>query len=193
MSQSVTVKLTDVTLTQSTSTVQVTRTVPDVVVSGISGPAGPAFPGYYGSFSDTTIQTIAADTAQPMTFDTTEASHGVSIGSPTSKVVIGHTGTYNIQFSAQMDKTDSGTDYVSIWLDVNGQDVPRTCTDLTMSGNNTVLLAAWNFVYTFTAGDYFRLMWSSTDSSMRLKSLAARTGPVRPSVPSVILTVVQVQ
>ena len=193
MSQQVTLKLTNVTLTQTTKTVQVTRTVPEVVIAGVSGPVGPAFPGYYGSFTDSTTQTIAADTATPMTFDTTEESDGVTIGTPTSRIVIANAGTYNIQFSAQLDKSDGGSDDVTIWLDVNGNNVARSATDLTIPNNPGRVVAAWNWVYTFTAGQYFRLMWSTPDNRMRLLAAGTRTGPVRPAVPSVILTVTQVQ
>ena len=193
MSQQVTVKLTDVTLTQSTDTIQVTQAVPEVVIAGISGPAGPSWTGYYGSFSDSTTQTITADTAKAVTFDTTEESDGVAIGTPTSRIVITNAGTYNIQFSLQVDKTDGGQDDATIWLRVNGNDVPRTATDITVEQSARRLVAAWNFVYTFTAGQYFELVWSSHDASMRLKSEVTRTGPVRPAVPSAILTVTQVQ
>ena len=193
MSQQVTLKLTNVTLTQTTDTVQVTRTVPEVVIAGVSGPVGPAFPGYYGSFSDSTTQTIAADTAKAVTFDTTEESDGVAIGTPTSRIVITNAGTYNIQFSLQLDKTDGGQDDATIWLRINGQDVPRTATDVTLEQSARRIVAAWNFVYTFTAGQYFELVWSSHDPSMRLKSEVTRTGPIRPAVPSAILTVCQVQ
>ena len=190
MSQQVTLKLTNVTLTQTTDTVQVTRTVPEVVIAGVSGPA---FPGYYGSFTDSTTQTIAANTATPMTFDTTEESDGVTIGTPTSRIVIANAGTYNIQFSAQLDKTDGGSDDVTIWLDVDGNNVARSATDLTIPSNPGRVVAAWNLVHTFTAGQYFRLMWSTPDNRMRLLAAGTRTGPVRPAVPSVILTVTQVQ
>ena len=193
MSQQVTLKLTNVTLTQTTDTVQVTRTVPEVVIAGVSGPVGPAFSGYYGSFSDSTIQTITADTAKAVTFDTTEESDGVAIGTPTSRIVITNAGTYNIQFSLQLDKTDGGQDDATIWLRINGQDVPRTATDVTLEQSARRIVAAWNFVYTFTAGQYFELVWSSHDPSMRLKSEVTRTGPIRPAVPSAILTVCQVQ
>ena len=193
MSQQVTLKLTNVTLTQTTDTVQVTRTVPEVVIAGVSGPVGPAFPGYYGSFTDSTTQTITADTAKSVTFDTTEESDGVAIGTPTSRIVITNAGTNNIQFSLQLDKTDGGQDDATIWLRINGQDVPRTATDVTLEQSARRIVAAWNFVYTFTAGQYFELVWSSHDPSMRLKSEVTRTGPIRPAVPSAILTVCQVQ
>ena len=193
MSQQVTVKLTDVTLTQRTDTIQVTQAVPEVVIAGISGPAGPSWTGYYGSFSDSTTQTLTADIAKAVTFDTTEESDGVAIGTPTSRIVITNAGTYNIQFSLQVDKTDGGQDDATIWLRVNGNDVPRTATDITVEQSARRIVAAWNFVYTFTAGQYFELVWSSHDPSMRLKSEVTRTGPVRPAVPSAILTVTQVQ
>jgi hypothetical protein len=193
VSQQVTVKLTDVTLTQRTDNIQVTQAVPEVVIAGISGPAGPSWTGYYGSFSDSTTQTITADTAKAVTFDTTEETDGVAIGTPTSRIVITNAGTYNIQFSLQVDKTDGGQDDATIWLRVNGNDVPRTATDITVDQSARRLVAAWNFVYTFTAGQYFELVWSSHDASMRLKSEVTRTGPVRPAVPSAILTVTQVQ
>jgi hypothetical protein len=131
--------------------------------------------------------------AKAVTFDTTEESDGVTIGTPSSRIVITNAGTYNIQFSLQLDKTDGGQDDATIWLRINGQDVPRTATDVTLEQSARRIVAAWNFVYTFTAGQYFELVWSSHDPSMRLKSEVTRTGPIRPAVPSAILTVCQVQ
>ena len=127
-----------------------------------------------------------------MTFNTTEESNGVSIGSPTSRIVIANAGTYNVQFSAQMDKTDGGQDDATIWFRVNGVNVPRTATDVTIEQSARRIVAAWNFVYTFTAGQYFELVWSSPDSSMRLLSEGTSSNPTRPAVPSVILTVTRV-
>lgn len=193
MSSDVTVRVTDVVVRSAGNDVVVRSDGPRIVAAGGSGPAGPTWEGWYGSFSDSTTQTITADTATAMTFNTTEESYGVSRGTPTSRIVIANAGTYDIQFSAQLDKTDSGEDNVSLWLRVNGSDVPRTCTDLTLPKNDAKAVAAWNFVYTFTAGQYFELVWSSPDHHMRLYAEGTRTEPVRPAVPSVILTVTRVR
>ena len=195
MSSNVTVRVTDVVVRSAGNDVVVRSDGPRIVAAGGSGPAGPAgatWQGYYGSFSDSTTQTIAANTATPMTFNTTEESNGVSIGSPTSRIVIANAGTYNVQFSAQMDKTDGGQDDATIWFRVNGVNVPRTATDITIEQSARRIVAAWNFVYTFTAGQYFELVWSSPDSSMRLLSEGTSSNPTRPAVPSVILTVTRV-
>lgn len=192
MSSDVTVRVTDVVVRSAGNDVVVRSAGPAIVAAGGSGPAGPTWNGYYGSFSDSSIQTIAANTATPITFNTTEESYGVSRGTPTSRIVITHAGTYNVQFSAQLDKTDSGEDDVSVWLRVGGNDVARTCTDVTLPKNDAKLVAAWNFVYTFTDGQYFELVWSSADHDLRLYATGTRTAPIRPAVPSVICTVTRV-
>jgi hypothetical protein len=192
MSSNVTVRVTDVVVRSAGNDVVVRSDGPRIVAAGGSGPAGPTWEGYYGSFSDSTTQTITANTATPITFNTTEESNGVTVGSPTSRLVIANAGTYNVQFSAQLDKTDGGQDDATIWLRVNGTNVARTATDVTVEQSARRIVAAWNFVYTFTAGQYVELVWSSPDSRMRLLAAGTRTGPVRPAVPSVICTVTRV-
>jgi hypothetical protein len=146
--------------------------------------------GYNGSFYDTTIQTIAAiNTAYAMTYDTTVLSNGITIES-SSHIKFTYSGVYNIQFSAQIDNTASPAAIVWIWLRKNGtSDVAYSATKVHVQGSNAYLVAAWNFVDTFTAGDYVEIMWSSDKTSVRLLSEIA-SSPV-PAIPSVILTVVQ--
>ena len=51
-------------------------------------------------------------------------------------------------------------------------------------------MAAWNFVVSATANDYYRLLWMSPDSHVEIVAVTA--GAVVPAIPSVILTVVPV-
>jgi len=100
---------------------------------------------------------------------------------------------YNIQFSAQLDKTDAGTDLVDIWLALNGQNNPVPWTNTSVAVSTTLKsVAAWNFVVELQANDFVQLMWSSPDANMRLFSQPATTNPTRPGIPSVIVTVTQV-
>lgn len=142
----------------------------------------------YGSFYDTTTQTAAAiNTAYAMTFNTTELSQGVTRGTPTSRIYVDTLNTYNIQFSAQIDKTAGGVGLVWIWLRKNGVNVPDSTGQIRIQGNNAEILAAWNYVIELNAGDYIELMWEVDDTSVIL--LAEVASAVHPSVPSVILTV----
>lgn len=142
----------------------------------------------YGVFSDTTTQTAAAiNTAYAVTFNTTDLSNGVYIGSPTSRVYVDRLGIYNFQFSVQLDQASASAHDVFIWADINGTTQPNTGTKVTLVGNNAANVAAWNFVFRLNAGDYFRLMWSTTNTACQITAAAA-AAPV-PAIPSVILTV----
>lgn len=142
----------------------------------------------YGSFYDTTTQTAAViNTAYAMTFNTTDMSVGVTLGTPTSRVYVDTHNIYNIQFSAQLDKTAGGVGLVWIWLRKNGVDIPNSATQIRIQGNNAETVAAWNFLLDMNAGDYFELMWEVDDTTVQL--LAEVASAVHPAIPSVILTV----
>jgi hypothetical protein len=141
-----------------------------------------------GAFYDTTTQTAAViNTAYAITFNNTSLTQGVSIGTPTSRVYVDRTGSYNIQFSLQLVSTNAASKNVYIWADVNGTSVAESATRLTMSGSSNSYVAAWNFVIRMSAGDYFRLMWSTDNTNVQIAHIA-EAAPV-PGIPSVILTV----
>jgi hypothetical protein len=142
----------------------------------------------YGSFYDTTSQTAAAiNTAYAMTFNTVDLSSGVTRGTPTSRIYVDTLNVYNVQFSAQVDKTAGGVGLVWVWLRKNGVNVPDSAGQIRIQGNNAEILAAWNYIIELNAGDYIELMWEVDDTSVIL--LAEAASAVHPSVPSVILTV----
>ena len=145
----------------------------------------------YGAFHDTTTQTAAAiNTAYAVTFDSTDLSSSVSRGTPTSPIVISNAGTYNIQFSAQLHKTAATVGNVYIWARVNGTDVPQSAGKIALSGSQAETIAAWNYVLSMSANDYFELMWSTDDTNCQL--LHNTTVSPVPAIPSVILTVQQI-
>jgi hypothetical protein len=144
---------------------------------------------YYGAFYDTSTQTNAgATSANPMLLNSTELSNGVS-AEALGKIRITNAGVYNIQFSAQLDKTDGGDDEAEIWLSVNGTNVPWSSSVISIHSNNGKDIPAWNWFYEFAANDYFQIFWHSADTDMRILARSAQTTPTRPAVPSVILTV----
>jgi len=145
----------------------------------------------YGSFYDNTIQTAAsADVAYAVVFATTVAAYGVSIGSPASRIVVTDTGVYDFQFSAQCDKTSGGDSIIYFWPRINGTNVADSASFFRLKGNDAELVPSWNFMLPMTAGQYFELMWSTSDTSVQL--LAATAASIWPGIPSVILTVNEV-
>jgi hypothetical protein len=141
-----------------------------------------------GAFYDTTTQSAAIiNTAYPVTLNSTTLSDGVYIGTPTSRVYVDRIGTYNFQFSLQLNKTTATAKNVFIWYRVNGANVANSASGVTLPGSSSTVVAAWNFVVELNAGDYFELVWSTDDTGCQIYAAAA-SAPV-PAIPSVILTV----
>ena len=140
-------------------------------------------------------QVVLANTAMPMSFEHVLESSRISIVDNV-KVTFTEPGLYNIQFSAQLLNEDSQEHEVSIWLARNGSNEPDSCGDVTVPKKHGTSdgssLAAWNYFYRVSAGEYFRLMWSSESPLVYLGALPPRIDPVRPATPSVILTVSKV-
>lgn len=145
---------------------------------------------YYGSFYDTTTQTNPSGNGyyNVIRYDSTDISKGVVITSG-SLIRVAQSGVYNIQFSAQMDKTDAGLDELEIWLAKNGQNVPWSNTNITLEKNDARSVAAWNWFLQMDTNEHAQLRWHSLDTSMRILASGVRTSPDRPATPSVILTV----
>lgn len=163
---------------------------------GATGPPGPPGPaggfGGYGSFLDLQTQTnTSPGNPLPILLRTTELSSGVSIVN-NSDITVDDTGVYNISFSAQISKTDAGSDTVYIWLRLNGVDVPDSNTGLVLTGGGAKQVAAWNFFASLGAGQHATLMWASLDANARILYENDAATPYGPGIPSMIVTVNQV-
>lgn len=149
----------------------------------------------YGAFHDTTAsQTAAANTPTAITYDSTVYSDGVSIGTPTSRVVINTAGLYNIQFSIQFSNNNATIDNALVWLRVNGNNVANTTSWSAIpgkhAGSDGYLITALNVFYQFAANDYFELVWMTVNGTTSIITLPASTvAPIYPASPGIILTV----
>jgi hypothetical protein len=142
----------------------------------------------YGSFYDTTTQTATTiNTAKAITFNSTDLSNGVFIGTPTSRIIVDSEGIYNFDTSFQLDKTTGGTDEFYLWFRLNGTDVPESASQIRIQGNDAEIFSSLNYFFDLKAGDYIEMMFSTTSLSVELLSVVA-TPPV-PAIPSIILTV----
>lgn len=194
-------------------------------VDGAVGPSGPAgvagspgapgadgvctigVGGYYASFWDQQTQTADAVT-NGMLMGYTGSANGISAVlddgvtpvTPTTRgswIKFDHAGTYNIAFSAQLEKTGGGDSLTSIWLQrYNGavHNVDYTNTNVGMANNSTELVAAWNFFVDVAAGDRIRLAWHSSNGTVHIAEHPPVTNGIDvPGTPSVIVTVNQVR
>ena len=142
----------------------------------------------YGSFYDTTTQTgTTINTAKAITFNSTDLSNGVYVGTPTSRIYVDNEGIYNYDMSFQLDKTSGGTEDFYIWFRLNGVDVPNSASYIQIQGNNAEIFSSLNYFFDLKSGDYVEIMFSVSDLSVEVAAFAA--APPVPAIPSIILTV----
>jgi hypothetical protein len=146
----------------------------------------------YGTFTNTTDHTLAAiNTATPISYDTTEITNGITIGSPTSRLVVAQAGYYHVAVSAQITSTNSSSKTVYFWLDKNGTSVADTTRAITLSSNGEYQSFSTTYDISLQANDYVRVMWASDSTAVALESIPASA--FAPSAPSVIVTLTQMQ
>lgn len=143
---------------------------------------------YLSAYHTASIPLSVTNAIYSMSFSTTDFANGISIsGSSRSQIKIANTGIYDIQFSAQLDKTNSSNNTVYFWLAKNGTNEPNTNTGVALFGGaNEAQVAAWNFYVSASANDYYELRMAAIDNNALIEYA---TPPLGPAIPSVILTV----
>ena len=144
----------------------------------------------YGTFYDTNTQTNPVANAVNLMKITSTYNSDIgqfSVSRDTTRITVSETGIYNIQFSAQLDKTGGAASAVYIWLRRNGQNLANSATKVVIDGPNSEMVAAWNWVISMNTGDYVEIAWQSSDTNVILAAAAA-SGNI-PEIPSVIITV----
>ena len=146
----------------------------------------------YATFYDTTTRTNPTANAENLVpFNATAEAYGITVeGSPPTQITVSKGGVYNFQFSAQLDHTGGGAVSFYFWFKVNGTAIENTGTKIVVDGPNAESVAAWNYLVTLKAGDYFELAWSADSTAAVI--LAAAAAPPVPAIPSTIMTVTYV-
>lgn len=160
----------------------------------------------YGSWQDFVTQTAAVNnTGYGVILRTVDFATGVSVttdGTNLTKITFANSGVYNLQFSFQFQNTDNAEQDVTIWLrknsittagDISGSagflSVPKTHGGGAGTPGHTI--ASWNYLLQVTAGDYFQLVWSTSNAAaVTMQYYPAGSPP--PAAASAIVTVTQI-
>jgi|688.fasta_scaffold02349_34 hypothetical protein len=137
----------------------------------------------YGSWYDTTNQTTTANTPTPM-YCNSGSGNGITKVYD-SNFEVDYAGTYNIQFSVQLDQTSGAGHHIFIWFRKNGVDIPYSASEVAIQGTLAESIPSWNFIVDMEPGDYINIMYSVTNTNVYLKAVAPNSIP---GIPSVIIT-----
>jgi hypothetical protein len=150
--------------------------------------------GFWGSFYSSSSQYITtANQIKEVDLSFADPNGNGIILQNNNQLQVLFSGTYNIQFSLQLQSTTGGAVETTIWLRKNGVDVPDTAGDVFMQSNAHKLLPAWNYVLELNANDYIQLMWSADNTAVNLLAVGPSITPPHPAIPSAIITITQVQ
>lgn len=146
---------------------------------------------YYGAFLRTTnVSPAAINTAYPVEFDTTQVTNGISIGTPSSRVVAAHSGLYSFNVSFQVKSSSASAKTIWFWFRKNGGDIANSSLKRSFDSNNITTQTRTQRI-SMNAGDYVEIMWASDDTNVSLEYTASTA--FAPAAPSCVLSVEQIQ
>lgn len=140
----------------------------------------------------------AADTPTKISWNTLETVEGFRLD-PTGYAANEFAGVYRIEYGLQFSNTDNAIHYVTVWLRVNGDDVPLSAVKFSLPARKSAgvpftLLAFSSIVFPVNANDQIELWWATEQAAtsggaagIYMEAEAASTSPYnRPAVPSAI-------
>lgn len=147
---------------------------------------------YYGVFSKTSDQSpLLPDTAYAATFDSLQIGNGVTIGTPTSRIVVPTAGLYQFLATVQISSSSSSAKNIWVWFRKQGTDIPNTARLVTISTNNGYATLSLTEPISLTANQYVEIMFAANDIAVKLDNVAATA--FAPAAPAITLEVTQVQ
>lgn len=150
----------------------------------------------YGAWSDSTDQTGNTAAGVAALFNTIDVSDGITLVDNT-KITVPDTGVYSLQFSAQFKNVDNAQQDATVWLKINGSDLPNSATQYTIPARKTASIFGYNvasltFMLQLNSADYVEIYWVPTSTSVTMEHLPASVTPAFPAIPSIIASMIQV-
>lgn len=147
---------------------------------------------HYGEFTKISDQSPAVvNTAYALTFDNTEIAEGLSLGSPTSRIVVSQSGLYQFDATIQISSSSSSAKTVWLWFRKNGTDIANSARLVTIDINNGYTAMSMAEFFSLAAGDYIEIMFAADDTAITVDNVAATA--FAPAAPAIVLAVSQVQ
>lgn len=142
-------------------------------------------------YTTATHSAASADTAYAITWENTAlANDKITIASApnTSRIVFGHAGTYQIDFSAELLSSNSSSKSIYIWPRINGTDISFSTIVTSIATNGDMLVVSRSGIFEIEEDDYLEAMFAVTDTALTIDGSAATAfAPAAPSA-TIILT-----
>ena len=143
---------------------------------------------YAAYYTTATYTAAAANTAYALEWENVAAEQHISIdGTYASRIVFEHAATYQIDFSCELQSTNSSAKSVYIFPRINGTDIPYSTIKHSITANGESKVVSRSGVFTVAAGDYLEAVYAVTDTALTIQGTAATAfAPAAPSATIVI-------
>lgn len=151
----------------------------------------------YGAFDARTTQSASANTPAAVVFNTTSYHNQIDLGTPASRVVVTNAGTYNMQFSVQLQNaSNTDDDDVTFWFKVNNVNIGNSASVVTVPKKHAGIagssILTVNLFYMLASNNYVELYWMTRTGTSQIITIPATTSPSVPEAPGVIFTMNQI-
>lgn len=147
---------------------------------------------FYGQFAKTADQSpLVVNTATALTWTSALIANGVSIGSPTSRIVVANAGLYKFSISLQLTSGSASVKNVWIWFRKNGVDVANSTLLTALDTSSVPRTPSRDLFFSLAAGDYVEIMFASDSLNMTVDAIPATA--FAPAAPAALLSVNQEQ
>ena len=142
-------------------------------------------------YTTATYSAAATNTAYAINWENTALANSkvtIAASPNTSRIVFGHAGTYQIDFTAELQSGNSNSKTIYIWPRINGTDVPFSTMVHSVKNSGDSQVVSRSGVFTVAENDYLESVWATTDTGLTIEGTAATAfSPAAPSA-SIIIT-----
>jgi len=152
---------------------------------------------YYGAFTDTARQMAIVNTATALKWRDTIGQNQTAVGLNSSldptRILVGKSGTYMVQYSLQITNPQVANDEISIWIRRNGAAYPNTLKQFSTGAIGIKNIFSGQAMMVFGEDDYLEVFISVKHNQTQLFKTGSLTNPSRPATPSAQIILYRIQ
>jgi len=156
-----------------------------VVVSSndVFEPLSYGFNNYAAFFTTDTLTAASTNTATAIDWDNTAFAVGIDVDDThDSRLVFSHAGTYQIDFTCELQSGNSNSKTIYIWPRINGTDVANSTMVHSIKNSGESKVITRSGIFEVDANDYLEAYFAVTDTGLTIDGSAATAfAPAAPS------------
>jgi hypothetical protein len=142
-------------------------------------------------YTTATHSAASTNTAYAITWENSAYGDHIAVDDTvTSRIVFEHAGTYNIEFSCELQSGNNSSKTVYIWPRKNGTDLPYSTMVYSLKDSGESVTVTRSGIFSVEADDYIEAMFAVTDTNLAIQGSSATA--FSPAAPSATMNIVEV-